>query len=256
MAAGLVDSDAVQAKVVIEEARSRIDHVREQEIREISHVLHPSVIKLGLGPAMRPLADRFRSVLDVRLFVDPRLDGVASRTDVDVSSETRLTAYRVLEEALANVRSPMTAVRAAADLLADETLDFERDQRGRVVTALHSGVRRLERIMQESLAYAELKGAGLDLLREEMDMREAVLDAVLMVRPSASAKQQQIDVASPMLSVSVYADPARIEQVLVNLPTNAVKFAPEQGRILVSVRNENGGVGHGDHQSWPTHPRR
>ena len=140
------------------------------------------------------------------------------------------------------VKSPMTAVRAAADLLADDSLAFQREQRQRIVATLHGGVRRLEHIIRESLAYAELKGAGIDLLREEIDMRAAVFDAVRVVEPAAHAKGQKIELDAPKLPALVDADPGRIEQVLINLLTNAIKFTPPGGRISVSVHHHHGTV--------------
>jgi len=138
------------------------------------------------------------------------------------------------------VKSPITAVRAAADLIGDPNIDFDGDQRERGVATLHSGVRRLESIVQESLAYAVLRGDGIDLSRRPVDMREVVIHAVRAVEPAAQSKGQQVIVASPMLLASVDADAARIEQVLVNLLGNAVKFAPEGGEITVGVRETDG----------------
>ena len=140
------------------------------------------------------------------------------------------------------VRSPMTAIRAAADILIDEDLVVQPAQRERVASALRSGIRRLERVVQESLAYAELKGSPVTLMLEEVDMRGLVSQAVQVVAAAARQKQQEVDVAAPQRPLIVRCDPARIEQVLVNLLTNAVQFAPIGSRIRISLRQDGSGV--------------
>lgn len=140
------------------------------------------------------------------------------------------------------VRSPMTAIRAAADILIDESIVVQPEQKTRVASALRSGIRRLERVVQESLAYAELKGSPIALMPEDVDMREVVTQAIQVVEEAARDRRQEIDVAAPQRALTVRCDPARIEQVLVNLLTNAVQFAPEGARLRVSIRQDSTGV--------------
>lgn len=101
-AIALIEHGPREAKAIVQEERARIEDIREHEIREVSHLLHPSVIKLGLAPGIRSLADRFRSMMDVELDIDARLDGIGGRTEHDIEPDIRLTAYRLVEEALAN----------------------------------------------------------------------------------------------------------------------------------------------------------
>ncbi|MBM3945320.1 MAG: hypothetical protein FJ317_07535, partial [SAR202 cluster bacterium] len=49
----LMEQDPVQAKEMLTEVRSDLDRIREKEVREVSHTLHPSVIRVGLLPAVR-----------------------------------------------------------------------------------------------------------------------------------------------------------------------------------------------------------
>ncbi len=84
-------------------ARDELERIGEQEMRRASQLLHPSIIAVGLAPALRALADRFEGRLTVDVQVRSELrdldDPVASR----VPERVRLAAYRVVEEALANV---------------------------------------------------------------------------------------------------------------------------------------------------------
>jgi signal transduction histidine kinase len=69
-----------------------------------------------------------------------------------------------------------------------------------------------------------------------------VHDAVNIVRPAADAKQilieESLDPSVPRLSV----DAARIQQVVLNLLNNAIKFSPEGARVIVRLERTVGGV--------------
>jgi signal transduction histidine kinase len=91
----LWQEDSSRALQQLSEARELLDHVREQDVRRASHLLHPPTLRVGLGAALAALARELESELTIELKVD---EGVES-----LPSERRLTAYRVVEEALANV---------------------------------------------------------------------------------------------------------------------------------------------------------
>jgi signal transduction histidine kinase len=123
-AAALVDGAPNEAKQAIADARTRLDDVREHEIREVSHLLHPSVIKLGLAPAVRSLAARFQPAMNIWLDILGALDGVGSKSEVNVDMDTRLVAYRVIEEALSNVHKHAHAQTVEVTLGLSRTNDL------------------------------------------------------------------------------------------------------------------------------------
>jgi signal transduction histidine kinase len=99
---GLLDHDPATARTLIAEVRQQIDHIREHEVREASHLLHPSIIQVGLVPAVRSLAERFHESFDADLQVDPALATLDDPAENRLPPHLRLAAYRVIEEALNN----------------------------------------------------------------------------------------------------------------------------------------------------------
>jgi len=83
----------------IEAVRAELEDLRERDVRQISHQLHPEALRIGLVAALQILAARLQGVLDVRLVVDDALIA-AERT---LTMNLRLVAFRVIEEALGNV---------------------------------------------------------------------------------------------------------------------------------------------------------
>ena len=84
---------------------ARLDLLREEEVRRLSHQLHPSVIDVGMIPAFHFLADRLLPELALELdFPDA--------TTHEPPAETRLVLYRCAEEALSGARRHSEATRA------------------------------------------------------------------------------------------------------------------------------------------------
>lgn len=98
----LLHGDPDAARAVITDLREQIDNIREQEVRRLSHRLHPSIIRTGLAPALEVLAEEM-APLDVHIEVDPKFATVDGLSGEGVPEVVRLTGYRVVEEALANV---------------------------------------------------------------------------------------------------------------------------------------------------------
>jgi len=96
-------SDHAQALDLVAAARADVNRVREQDVRKASHLLHPSVIEVGLAPAVRSLAARFEGHLAVDVRVDPTLNVMDQALPPVLPEGLRLAAYRVVEEALGNV---------------------------------------------------------------------------------------------------------------------------------------------------------
>jgi signal transduction histidine kinase len=109
-------TDPAQAAQILTELRDQLDAIREQDVRELSHRLHPSIIRTGLAPALERLSDDFAGRLDIVLHVD---DAVAALDDPgrnQIPDAVRLSAYRAVEEALGNIARHADARRAEVRL--------------------------------------------------------------------------------------------------------------------------------------------
>jgi signal transduction histidine kinase len=83
-------------------------------------------------------------------------------------------------------------------------------------------------------------GRPLLLDREEMNLAELVQQVAAEYKPAAERHEIRVDIESPE-SIGEWDRP-RLERVLSNLVSNAIKFSPDGGRITVRVRDER----HGD----------
>jgi signal transduction histidine kinase len=94
--------EPARARELLEEVSQQLQQVREHDVREVSHLLHPSIIQVGLVPAVERLAEDFLSQFPVELEVDVAVAELDDPEDNRLPEAVRLAAYRVVEEALGN----------------------------------------------------------------------------------------------------------------------------------------------------------
>ncbi|MDA1257778.1 MAG: HAMP domain-containing sensor histidine kinase, partial [Chloroflexi bacterium] len=144
------------------------------------------------------------------------------------------------------LKSPLTAIKTAVDLL-DATepqpdvppLEGARPSpRSRLLRTLKSGVDRLERLTQESLDYAAMQSANLELNMVPMNLDEIVEEASSLLNPAMRSRGQEFTLNVADGSSTVTADPPRVERIVTNLLSNAHKFTPAGGSITVDIYDE------------------
>ncbi len=154
--------------------------------------------------------------------------------------ETADRAVRARDEILGivahDLRNPLNNVRLAAESLVHtrEAQDLEASKR-RAAAMIGRSIDRAERLIQDLLDITRVEGAALTLAREPLAPERLVGEAVEAARLTTRRASIELETAVPSLLPRVSADEARMLQVLTNLLTNATKFTPPGGRILVAV---------------------
>ncbi len=135
------------------------------------------------------------------------------------------------------LKSPITAIKLSTELL-DHVLsgDASPEQRDRLIRTLQNGIQRLERLTSESLDYAAMQSAHLELNREPVRLRSVVEQAVALLQPSITARQQTVELDIDDSLQPLMIDEPRIERVIANLVSNAHKYSPKGGLIRIEVR--------------------
>ena len=154
------------------------------------------------------------------------------------------TAAVVKSQFLANmsheIRTPMNAVMGMARLCLDTPLDQR--QRG-WLERLHSASESLLGLVNDVLDLTRIEAGGIELRRAPFVLDEVLekVQAVAEVQAREAGLLLWFDV-DPSVPVHVIGDALRLEQVLLNLTSNAVKFTP-RGEICVQVRQRDGWPG-------------
>ncbi|MDQ3687353.1 MAG: GAF domain-containing sensor histidine kinase [Acidobacteriota bacterium] len=149
-------------------------------------------------------------------------------------------AGRLKDEFLAmlshELRTPLTAITGWVDLLSESDLIEAHPDLVEGVQAISTSAASLAQLISDLLDLSRIQRDMLHLERETLDVNEAVTSAVRAVRQVASARGHEIQLQLEENLPQTMFDAQRIQQVLWNLLTNAIKFTPRGGRIVVSTR--------------------
>jgi signal transduction histidine kinase len=146
---------------------------------------------------------------------------------------------RMRDEFVATVthelRTPLSSVVAAVDLLEDETDEPSPGQR-HWAGMIRRNVDRLLRLVDDLLTVARAESGQFTLHPTACDLGVIAGDAAASARATAEAKSVRVEaVVAP---TSIHADATRIAQVCDNLIANAVKFTPSGGLVQVRVSTD------------------
>lgn len=100
-----------RVRALLAEVRDELDQIREQDVRQASHRLHPAIIRIGLLPAIRSLAQSFEEFFEIALHVDPSVVRRDDALENRFPESARLVVYRAVEEALNNTYKHAKASR-------------------------------------------------------------------------------------------------------------------------------------------------
>src|SRR5215218_999420 len=135
------------------------------------------------------------------------------------------------------LRTPLTAILGYVELLvSDDAAPFP-PEHARHLEVIERNARRLVRLVGDLLFAAQVEGAPLLLEPAEVDLVALVRDAVDLAR--CRAEEASIELATELEPVERYVgDRDRLAQVLDNLLSNALKFTPPGGRVVVRLTSE------------------
>lgn len=141
-----------------------------------------------------------------------------------------------------DIRTPMNAIVGMTAIAAAHVDDKER-----VLDCLNKitgASKLLLSLINEVLDMSKIESGRLKLSEDEFNLGELLQDLVVMMQPEIKSKQHKLDIhVMGLLHENVVGDIQRIKQVLMNILSNAIKYTPENGRIMIGInekQSENG----------------
>ncbi|HEX5000458.1 MAG TPA: PAS domain S-box protein, partial [Terriglobia bacterium] len=137
------------------------------------------------------------------------------------------------------LRTPMNAVIGFVDLLAEESAGPLTPKQKRFLGHIHRAGDHLLRLVENILDYSRIEAGRFQLDCHEFEARPIVQEVVAGITQIDREKAVRVVVDVPS-DFRVYADRQRFRQILYNLTSNAMKFTPKGGRVVISAwRDEN-----------------
>jgi len=154
----------------------------------------------------------------------------------DITEEQKLENMR--KEFVANVshelRTPLTSIKSYSETLLDGALE-DRETAEKFLGVINSEADRMTRLVKDLLQLSRLDNKQMKWNMQEFSFEDLVKSCVEKVRFSSNEKKQILECFTIGEISNIVGDKDRIEQVILNILTNAIKYTPEKGEIWVHV---------------------
>jgi NtrC-family two-component system sensor histidine kinase KinB len=162
-----------------------------------------------------------------------------------------VTKFRLLDDAKTNLvgtvshelKTPLTSLRMAVYLLLEQNVGLLTPSQTELLEGARDDADRLLRILDNLLDLARLEAGANMLDRQSLTVGKLLDEIAAEAAPLLSAARQHLEVACPadLRSVPVRVDAGRIRHVFINFLTNAAKYSPAGGQILLEAVHGDAG---------------
>lgn len=161
----------------------------------------------------------------------------------DITEEQKLENMR--KEFVANVshelRTPLTSIKSYSETLLDGALE-DREAAEKFLGVINSEADRMTRLVKDLLQLSRLDNRQMKWNMQEFSFEDLVKSCVEKVRFSSKEKNQTLECFTIGEITNIVGDKDRIEQVVLNILTNAIKYTPVEGKITIYIGKMYGDV--------------
>jgi signal transduction histidine kinase len=137
------------------------------------------------------------------------------------------------------LKTPLTSIIAAAGLLAEELEATGDESYQKLIQTIIHNANTLETRLAELMDIVKTGSGRLQLQVEPVDMKSLLQGIGWQTRPIIQGKEQKLNMDLPASLPIIHGDGQRLEQVVLNLMTNATKFTSKGGNITLRARPQD-----------------
>lgn len=177
-----------------------------------------------------------RRILDVQRVLGQAqstpISAVLSFRDATREIELQQLTNRFLSTAAHELRAPLASVFGFAEALL--TQDFDPESQREFIGIIHQESARMTNLLNELLDLARIEARGVqDLALERLSLMHLLRQTLQGFKPPNGRAAPVVNVQGPETCVSV--DPAKLQQAILNVLSNAYKYSPQGGEVLVEL---------------------
>ncbi|WP_066506858.1 ATP-binding protein [Abyssisolibacter fermentans] len=154
----------------------------------------------------------------------------------DVTEQQKLEKMR--REFVANVshelKTPITTIKSYTETIIDGAID-EKELSLRFLDIVNSECDRMTRIVRDLLQLSNMDYKHIKWKFMNISVKSLLDTAIMKLKIAAEEKQQTINLSIEQNIPNIYADKDGIEQVVLNILSNAIKYTPKQGEISIKA---------------------
>jgi PAS domain S-box-containing protein len=148
-------------------------------------------------------------------------------------------ANRAKDQFLANMshelRTPLNSILGLSESLLEQRRGSLNEHQQNSLHIIESSGHHLLELINDILDLSKIEAGKFDYYPETISIDQISHASLAFVKIQALKKSIKLRYESDPLVSNLYADPRRLKQILVNLLTNAVKFTPERGQVILRV---------------------
>ena len=190
--------------------------------------LRPEGVPHWMEPDQRHLLEAFANQAALAL---ERTVLAEKSTKAQLSMEREQLRNTLLSAVSHDLRTPLGTITGAATTLLGDHGQLTPDARTELLETIHEDARQLQRLVANLLEVTRLESGVLDMHKEWVPAEELVGSALDRMRGQLTNRKVEIDLPSSLPLVP--ADAVLMEQVLINILDNAIKYGPEQSPIEI-----------------------
>ncbi|MGM0601480.1 MAG: GAF domain-containing sensor histidine kinase [Candidatus Rifleibacteriota bacterium] len=137
-----------------------------------------------------------------------------------------------------DLRNPLALIQSYVDMLRDSELGLTEEKREHFFDRIKVVSKRMVDLINDLLDISAIESGQVKLEKEKLDLAKLLKDAAASHKYTAEKKDIKLLAEIPDKIPEVYADSSRINQVIDNFITNAVKFSPSDTEITLKVIEE------------------
>jgi signal transduction histidine kinase/CHASE3 domain sensor protein len=155
-----------------------------------------------------------------------------ARTEAEAANRAKAAFLASMSHEL---RTPLQAALGFAQLVRSQVYGPINDAQAEALGRVERSQTHLARLIDDILDFARLEAGRVRLKLEPVAIADVFSDLAPLVESQATAKELTLTMVAPATPFRVLVDRQRVQQVMVNLVGNAIKFTPEGGRIMVTA---------------------
>lgn len=133
------------------------------------------------------------------------------------------------------LKNPMTSIKGYSELLAKGAVGPVTEMQSNFLNTIHSNVERMSTLVSDLNDNSKIEAGRLRMEFKAIELADAVDEVMRSTKRQLEDKKQTAEVDLPAKLPKIWADRTRLMQILINLVSNANKYTPEGGKVLIGA---------------------
>ena len=212
---------------------------KDNQLSKLTNWITLGIIAVAIVIVILVVGNYRRSVKSVATLTSLNSQISEQKVQQDITMEALMQSNRDMDRILHvvahDLRSPVSAIMMMTDLIADEIADPSHKE---IIAMIAASSKSQLALIAELLEFSGNSTDHATMVKENTDINELCKQAAALLYFKAGEKKQRIDVTLAPVPVLVNCAREKINRVINNLVTNAIKFSPEESVIAVALRKK------------------